>query len=103
MERDCWVMELVAKTDDISYYKRKIWVDKERYLPIREERYAKSGKLLKTTTITEAFQQEGHWVPRHMRFKDELSNGKGTEYIIESIDFNVDIPEYYFTKAGLKR
>jgi len=103
MNRACWVMELVATTEDIAYYKRKIWIDKERYLPLREERYAKGGKLLKTTKITEAFRQDGHWVPKQMIFKDELSKGKGTEYIIESIDFNVDIPEYYFTKAGLKR
>ncbi len=103
MERNCWVMELIAKTDDIAYAKRKIWVDKERYLPIQDERYAKSGKLLKTTTITEAFQQDGRWIPKKMIFKDELSKGKGTEYIIESIEFNVDIPDYYFTKAGLRR
>ncbi|MFP4548990.1 MAG: outer membrane lipoprotein-sorting protein [Fidelibacterota bacterium] len=103
MDRDCWVMKLIAKSEDIAYYKRKIWIDKERYLPLREERYAKGGKLLKTTKITDAFQQNGQWVPKHMLFKDELSKGKGTEYIIDSIDFDVDIPDHYFTKAGLKR
>ena len=47
-ERDCWVLELTAKVEDIAYYARKIWVDKERYISLREDRFAKSGKLLKT-------------------------------------------------------
>jgi negative regulator of sigma E activity len=96
-------LELTAKKDDISYYSRKIWVDTERLLPLREERFAKSGKLLKKTEILEVFKQDGRWYPKHMIFKDMLSRGKGTEYFIESIDFDVDIPEYKFTKAALRR
>lgn len=101
-DRDCWVLELTARSRDISYFKRKIWVDKERNLALCEERYAKSGKLLKTTEILEVFFQDKRWLPRHIRFKDALSKGDGTEYFIESINFDVDIPEVYFTKAGLK-
>ena len=103
MDRDCWVLELIAKEKNISYFKRKIWVDKERNLAVKEERFAKSGKLLKTTEILEMFFQDNRWFPKHMKFKDALSKGKGTEYFIESIEFNADIPEHYFTKAGLKR
>ncbi|MCK4640134.1 MAG: outer membrane lipoprotein-sorting protein [Candidatus Marinimicrobia bacterium] len=102
-DRECWVLELTAKKDDISYYSRKIWVDTERLLPLKEERFAKSGKLLKKTEILEVFKQDGRWYPKHMIFKDMLSRGKGTEYFIESIDFDVDIPEYKFTKAALRR
>lgn len=102
-DRECWILELTAKRDDISYYSRKIWVDTERLLPLKEERFAKSGKLLKKTEIHEVFQQDGRWFPKHMTFKDMLSRGKGTEYIIDSIDFNVDIPDYQFTKAALRR
>ena len=35
-----------------AYHSRKVWVDKERFLALKEERYATSGKLLKTTEIT---------------------------------------------------
>ncbi len=103
MDRDCWVLSLQAKTDDIAYFSRKIWVDKERYLPLKEERLAKSGKLLKTTEITEVFQIGERWYPKRMVFKDNLSKGKGTEFIIDSIEFNSDIPDYIFSKASLRR
>lgn len=102
-ERDCWVLELTAKDDDVTYHSRKIWVDKERLVALKEDRYAKGGKLLKTTEIQEVFQVEGRWYPKRMLFKDALSSGPGTEFIIDSIEFEVDIPEYLFSKAALRR
>ena len=101
--RHCFVVKLTAKAQDISYYSRKIWVDAERWLPLKEERYAKSGKLLKTTNITEVFQVDGRWYPKKMIFKDMLSTGGGTEYLVDSIDFNVEIPDYMLTKAALRK
>lgn len=100
--RLCWVVELNSKVKDVAYYSRKVWVDKERWLPLREERFARSGKLLKTTTITDAFKLRKRWYPRHMIFKDELSEGKGTEYIVNSIDLEVEIPDHMLTKAALR-
>lgn len=102
-DRDCWVLELTAKVDDIAYHSRKIWVDKERMVPLKENRYAKSGKLLKTAEIREVMREDGRWYPKNMIFKDALSQGEGTEYIIESIEFNADIPDYIFTTASLRR
>jgi len=101
--RDCWVLKLTAKDDDIAYHSRKIWVDKERMIALKENRYAKSGKLLKTAEIREVMRQDGRWYPKNMIFKDALSEGKGTEYKIDSIEFNADIPDYIFTKASLRR
>jgi outer membrane lipoprotein-sorting protein len=102
-DRDCWVLELTATNNEVAYHSRKIWVDAERWLPLKEERFAKSGRLLKKTEIHEVFRQDGRWIPKRMTFKDMLSRGGGTEYIIDSIDFNVDIPEYQFTKAALRK
>ena len=84
--QECYVLELKAKETDITYYSRKIWVDKERWLPLKEERYAKSGKLLKKTEIEEVFKVSGRWYPKKMNFKDMLLKGNGTEYIIDSIN-----------------
>ncbi|TKJ41305.1 outer membrane lipoprotein-sorting protein [candidate division LCP-89 bacterium B3_LCP] len=101
--RLCYVLDLTAIEKNASYYKRKIWVDKERWLPLKEDRFAKSGRLLKTTEIVEVFHFAERWYPRRIIFKDMLSKSGGTEYIIESIDLNVDIPDHMFTKAALRR
>ena len=101
-DRDCWVLELTAKVDDIAYHARKIWVDKERYVSLREDRFAKSGKLLKTFEASDVKRIQNRWMPTHMVFKDVLKGGKGTEFILESIEFNASIPEHVFTKASLR-
>ncbi len=103
LERDCWVIKLTAVVEDAAYHSRKIWVDKERMLALREDRFAKSGKLLKTAEILEMFQVDQRWYPRRMVFKDALSRGKGTELIIDSIEFDVEIPEHLFSKAALRK
>jgi outer membrane lipoprotein-sorting protein len=101
--RDCYVLDLTAKVDDINYYSRKVWVDKERWIPLKEERYAKGGKPLKRTEILEVFRIENRWYPKRILYHDLLQNGDGTEYIIESINTHVNIPESQFTKAALKK
>jgi outer membrane lipoprotein-sorting protein len=101
--RSTYVVELIGKQEDLAYAKRKVWVDKERWVALKEERYARSGKLLKTTEITEVFKVQGRWYPKHIIFKDVLKKGKGTEFIIDTIKFDQDIPEYLFTKAALRK
>ena len=102
-DRSCWVLELTGKKEDLAYHTRKVWVDKERYVTLMENRYAISGKLLKSTKIQDVRRIENRWVPMQIVFKDELKSGGGTEFILESIEFNADIPDYIFSKAALKR
>ena len=99
----CWMLQLDSRVPDITYYSRKVWVDQERFVILREDRYAKSGKLLKTTEVLAVEQIEARWIATRVRFKDVLKTGEGTEFAIESIEFNADIPEYIFTKAVLKK
>lgn len=101
--RHCYVVQLTAKEEGVTYHSRKLWVDSERWLPLQEERFAKSGKLLKKTEIVEVFQVDERWYPKKMIFKDMLARGEGTEYIIDSIDFDVEIPDYMLTKAALRK
>lgn len=101
--RECFVLRLEAKTDDVAYPGRKLWVDSERWLPLKEERYAKSGKLLKLFEIREVMNVDGRWYPKVSFFKDMLSNSKGTIYTVEEIKFNVDFPANLFSKASLRQ
>lgn len=101
-ETDCWIVEMTAKTDDVAYQMRKLWVDKTRYIPLKEELYAKSGKLLKKTELTDITKHGSRWYPGKITFKDMLKKGAGTEFIVDEIRFNVDIPEHILSKASLR-
>ena len=101
-QRSCWVLQLTANKD-LAYNTRKLWVDQERYVPLREELYAKSGRMLKKIDLKDFKQIDNRWFPLRMVFKDVLKIGKGTEFVMESIEFNVPIPEHLFSKAALRR
>ncbi|MGA1842478.1 MAG: outer membrane lipoprotein-sorting protein [bacterium] len=99
----CWVLKLTAKTTDVAYYSRKMWVDQSRMIPLKEELYARSGKLLKKTELKDIQRTQGRWFPKRIIFKDMLKKGGGTEFVIETIEFDVDIPDHIFSKAVLKK
>ena len=102
--RDHWIIVLDAKVKGLSYPKRRSWVDKEYLLPTKEELYAKSGKLLKTASLHEIKKIDGRWFPSKFIYKDELKrNSRGTEWIINDIQFNKKIPDSRFSKALLRK
>lgn len=101
--RETLILVLTAKVDDAAYYGRKIWVDIERFIPLKEELFAKSGQLLKRTTMSNISKTDGRWYPRRINYKDMLKKGKGTDFIIKTIEFNLEIPDYIFSKASLRR
>ena len=103
-DRDHYIIALDAKVKGLSYPKRRSWVDKEYLLPTKEELYAKSGKLLKTASLHEIKKIDGRWFPSKFIYKDELKrNSRGTEWIINNIQFNKKIPDSRFSKALLRK
>jgi outer membrane lipoprotein-sorting protein len=103
LERPCWVLELTSKGEEVAYYSRKVWVDKERFVVLKEEMYAKSNKLLKTLEVKSVIRVQGRWVQNFLVFKDVLKGGDGTEFKITAIEFEAAIPEYIFSKASLRK
>lgn len=101
--RAAWRLLLTGRVQEIAYPRRRIWVDAGRDLILREERYAKSGRLLKTTEVTAVSRLDNRWVATGAIFRDILKDGGGTELTLESLAFNVTIPPHLFTKAALRR
>jgi len=101
--RECWVLDLKAKKEDIAYDHRRAWVDKERYLVLRENLYARSGKLLKTADVREVMHVHDHWLAKIVVYRDVLKEGDGTEFHIDNVTMDADIPDYLFSKAALRR
>jgi|TARA_B100000686_G_C16690551_1_gene917336 outer membrane lipoprotein-sorting protein len=102
--REHWILFLEAKITGLSYPKRRLWIDNEYLLPMKEELYAKSGKLLKTTSMDGVKKIQGRWFPSRFNYKDELKrNSKGTEWLIEDVVFDTEIPDARFEKAILRK
>ncbi len=101
--RVCWVLDLRARDPSVAYPSRRIHVDQERAVVLREQRFAKSGRLLKTTEVREVAAMGGRWVPTRMAFRDANRDGGGTEFVVHRMAFDVRIPESLFSKAALRR
>lgn len=101
--RKTYILELTATVTDVAYHTRKMWIDTERSIPLKEELFAKSGQLLKRTELKDVQLIEGRWFPMTIVFKDMLKQGEGTEFKMTSVKFNQDIPPHIFSKASLKQ
>jgi len=101
--RKVWILDMDAKVENVAYVKRKAWIDQERFVPLKEELYAKSGQLLKQVVMSEITWIDGRWYPKKMNYKDVLKDGKGTDFVVVNIKFNEKIPEHLFSKAALKQ
>ena len=97
------MLVLTARVEDVAYYSQKLWVDTERYIPLKQEMFAKSGQLLKRATLSDVRQIQGRWFPMTVVYKDVLKEGDGTEFRMTSVKFDQPIPDYIFTKAALKQ
>lgn len=99
---NCWVVTLTAIIPDVNYYTRKMWVDTERFIPLKEDMFAKSGKLLKRITFSNIQKVQGRWFPMLFVYKDMLKEGPGTKMMIQEIQLDAAIPANYFNLGSLK-
>jgi len=102
-ERPCYVLELEAIKHNVTYYRRKMWIDQENFVGLKEELYAKSGKLLKVMMANQIKVFGGRHYPTHITMEDKLRKGSYTEMFVTEIAFNVDIPPMTFSKRNLGR
>ena len=101
--RLCYVLEGVAREGvKVSYYRRVSWVDKERFIGLKEELYAQSGRLLKETKVNKIEEIEGRWVPTNSVMENKLRKDTYTEFKITQINFNPEIPEGTFSLQNLR-
>ena len=101
--RPCYVLEGVAREGvKVSYYRRVSWVDKERFIGLKEELYTQSGRLLKETKVNEVQEIEGRWIPIDSVMENKLRKDTYTEFTITQIKFNLEIPEEIFSLQNLR-
>jgi outer membrane lipoprotein-sorting protein len=100
-ERPCYVLVLTSKIKKQTYFTRKIWVDKERFIGLKEELYAKSGKLLKVLNVIDIASIKNRYYPTRMTMEDKLRQNSRTEMVIKKIEFDVSIPEETFSERRL--
>ncbi|MCL4516069.1 MAG: outer membrane lipoprotein-sorting protein [Firmicutes bacterium] len=96
----CYVLELKAKPGkNPAYATRKMWVSKEKYVSMKEQLFAQSGKMVKVATTEEVRQFGGRYLATKVVMDNLLKKDSKTVFIIKKIDFNPAItPETFSLK-----
>jgi len=101
--RLCYVLEGIAKEGvKVSYYRRVSWIDKERFIGLKEELYAQSGRILKETKVNKIEEIEGRLIAVDSVMENKLRKDTYTQFIITQISFNPEIPEETFSLQNLR-
>ncbi len=102
-ERDCYVLELNAIEKKVTYAKQKLWVDKERFVVLKVQLFALSGKLLKEIAMEKVEKYDDRYFATKMTMRNKLVRDSSTTFEMEDIDFGVSLPDGTFTKRRLER
>jgi outer membrane lipoprotein-sorting protein len=101
--RDCWVLELNAKTKTESYAKRALWIDKQNRDLAHYELYALSGVKLKQYTLDEVKVFGTRRFPIKSELSDLLRKNSKTILIMDNVILDEPIADSVFSQRNLER
>ena len=102
------VLDLNARPEaDVAYPRLKIWVDQKTGNMLKQEEYALSGRLMRTSyypkwsKIFSPSKGTDVYFPRRILIIDEIEKGTQTSIVIQKVDLS-PLPTNIFTKAWLE-
>jgi hypothetical protein len=101
---NCQILE--SKPDNSSnsiYVKVRSWIDPQRFVPMRIEKYSSSGELIRRIDVTRVARDERHNpIPASLTVRGPRKNSV-TEFNGARIDQDVNFTDADFTPAGLSQ
>jgi outer membrane lipoprotein-sorting protein len=101
---DCYKIELIPNDNaPVVWGKVILFIDKKDYMQLRTEFYDEDGYLVNLMNFYDVKEMGGRTIPTTMEMIPVDSPDKKTLMIYESIQFDIDISEDYFTTQKMKR
>lgn len=98
-----YVVESIPKEGEESQYGKFIsWVRPDIWIPVKIEFYDTDDELLKIMTVNKIEEVQDIWTTIQSEM-DNVQESRKTVLIIETIKYNVDIPDDYFTERYLEK
>ncbi len=101
--RSCFVLDLVSKSKDAAYAKRKVWIDAERFIVVRAELFAKSGMLLKVSRTLDYMKIGSRYFPSVVELADALKKNSRTIMSMSSLVLDAPVDEARFSLQALTK
>jgi len=101
---DCYKIELVPKEKAaVVWGKIVMWISKDLYLQMKSEYYDEEGYLVKTELAYDIKEMDGRKIPTKFEIIPADEEKQKTVVRIEDIEFNVNIPDSFFSQQNMKR
>lgn len=98
-----YVVESIPNEGEESQYGKFIsWVRPDIWIPVKIEFYDKNNELLKILTVNKIEEIQGIWTTTESKMEN-IQEERKTVLIIETIKYNIDIPDDYFTERYLEK
>lgn len=97
-----WVIDLKAKTKDVTYERIVLYVRKDRTMLLKQEDFSVSGRLMRTSLYPKYAEIEGRLMPSQMLIVDELNPGERSQLTMTEQSL-APLPDKVFTKAFLEQ
>ncbi|HUW39539.1 MAG TPA: outer membrane lipoprotein-sorting protein [Rectinemataceae bacterium] len=100
---DTWVLTLQAKNDEVSYQKIKLTIRKDKPIPLMEEDYSVSNRLMRTIYFLPTYiEVAGRLVPARIKMVDNINVGE--QSVLTLSDVHVGrLPDMVFSKTFLEQ
>ncbi len=99
--RDCFVVKSIPKKQDVNYSYKLSWIDKESFLPLKEEYYDLSGNLYRVFTAEEIKDIQGIPTVTKRRMRN-VQSGHQTEVVFKEVSYDIGLTDRLFTERFLK-
>ena len=100
---DSFVIETFPQYEHSGYVRNIVWIDKERYIPLRVDYYDRKDALLKTQNFIDYQQYLGQYWRADKSLMQNHLTGKSTTLLWENYSFRNGLTERNFDKNTLKR
>lgn len=97
-----WVLDLKARTNEVSYDRVVLTVRKDQTMVLKREDFSVNGRLMRTTLYPKYIDLAGKLIPSQILIVDEINKGERSQVTLaeQSID---KLPDKVFTKAFLEQ
>lgn len=101
---DCWKIQLIPNEDAaVVWGKINLWIAKKEYYELKVEYYDEDMSLVTIQTASNIKQFGDRKLPSVMEMVPMDKPGQKTIINTDAVEFNIDIPESFFSQQNMKQ
>lgn len=100
--REIYILHLKARSRDVAYYRIVSYIEADSYELIKRDYFTVSGDKIREMVVEEIQREDRRHKLLRFTFYDTLRPGYYTKVKIYDFDYDMQVPETYFTRSYMK-